>query len=333
MTWPGCGSPLGYGGGVSITYVGPLAGSYAYSPGSASHARRTSSSNRTSHCFSFSFGSGMMETATGASDRKGWRGSLGVPERLRRRHPRRTERGPGGREQREPERDRRHGREMHPWDREHSDRGEVGLPHALREDDAEAHADRDPERRDQGDLQEEHVADHPAGEPERTEDPDFLAALDHRADRDHAEPRDPHDQPDREVRLHKEEEEEDAVRRVELGRDLLANVDRDQALWEERRLELGTQCRRVHAGRELEEVRGAREPEVVRFRHGLPVDEDPARELKGLLEDPEITIEAREVLWERPAAQFAIVTVASIVAWTQYPSPAAIPSPGAIRLR
>src|SRR3989442_15468098 len=58
-TAPGCQSPLGYGGGVSITYVDPRSGSYAVSPGSDSHTFSRSLSNWRSHCFALSFGSGI----------------------------------------------------------------------------------------------------------------------------------------------------------------------------------------------------------------------------------------------------------------------------------
>ena len=62
-TAPGCHSPLGYGGGVSITYVGPRSGLNAYSSGSFAQRSRISRSNARSHCFPFNLGSGMCGAA------------------------------------------------------------------------------------------------------------------------------------------------------------------------------------------------------------------------------------------------------------------------------
>src|SRR2546427_751383 len=60
MTAPTCHEPLGYGGGVSITYVGcPGSGEKRYRSGSAFQAARTASSNEGSQAFSLSVGSPM----------------------------------------------------------------------------------------------------------------------------------------------------------------------------------------------------------------------------------------------------------------------------------
>ena len=63
-TAPGCQSPLGYGGGVSITNVGPRSGLNAYRAGSAAHAAMSSFSTARSHCFPFNFGSAMGGAAS-----------------------------------------------------------------------------------------------------------------------------------------------------------------------------------------------------------------------------------------------------------------------------
>src|SRR5437867_6572402 len=64
MTAPTCHEPLGYGGGVSITYIGwPGPGSKRYESGSRFQKSRTSSSMEGSHAFSGSFASAMRISA------------------------------------------------------------------------------------------------------------------------------------------------------------------------------------------------------------------------------------------------------------------------------
>src|SRR5256885_7430652 len=58
MTAPTCQDPLGYGGGVSITYVGcPPSGAKRYRSGSERHPLMAASSYAGSHGFSWGFGS------------------------------------------------------------------------------------------------------------------------------------------------------------------------------------------------------------------------------------------------------------------------------------
>src|SRR2546427_542466 len=145
--------------------------------------------------------SGYKRAAPGV--RVGWVAGFWNPTArgLRRRHPRRSDRGARGREDSAEERNPAKEKQPFPWDHEGSLVRKETQIQIVRQRDAQGDAHRDSRQRDERELDEERPQDHRFAEAEGSESTRLLSSLTDVAHRDDAEARDADDQAERQLRL------------------------------------------------------------------------------------------------------------------------------------